>query len=52
MKAFSFNGFSVLLLLFGFLLSLSSISAFSSTGSINHPIKFFIGLCFVSHSYL
>ncbi|KAI5401269.1 uncharacterized protein LOC127093973 [Lathyrus oleraceus] len=43
MKVFSFNGFSVLLLLFGFLLSLSSISAFSSTGSINHPIKFFIG---------
>ncbi|XP_004496987.1 uncharacterized protein [Cicer arietinum] len=43
MKAISFNGFSLLLLLFVFLLSLSSISALSPTGSINHSIKFIIG---------
>ncbi|KAK7343459.1 hypothetical protein VNO77_12218 [Canavalia gladiata] len=43
MKALIFNGFWFLLFLFPILLSLSSISALSSTGLIGHPIKFILG---------
>lgn len=43
MKAHSFNGFSFFLFIFVFLLFLSSNSALSSTGSIDHHIKFIIG---------
>ena len=39
MKAFSFSGVWILLFL-------SSVSAFSPTGSIRHPVKFIIGSCF------
>lgn len=46
MKASSFNGFWILLLLFPVSLFLSSVSAFSPTGSIRHPVKFIIGSCF------
>ncbi|KAH1231034.1 hypothetical protein GmHk_10G030363 [Glycine max] len=45
MKASSFNGFWILLLLFPVSLFLSSVSAFSPTGSIRHPVKFIIGSC-------
>lgn len=38
MKAFSFSGVWILLFL-------SSVSAFSPTGSIRHPVKFIIGSC-------
>ncbi|RDX92327.1 hypothetical protein CR513_25554, partial [Mucuna pruriens] len=43
MKAFSFNGFSLLLFLFTISLFLSSVSPFSPTGSIPHHVKFIIG---------
>lgn len=44
--AFSFNGFCFLLFLFIVSLFLSSVSAFSPTGSIRHRFKFIIGLIF------
>jgi len=46
MKVFSFTGFSFLLFLFPVSLFLSSVSAFSPTGSIRHPVKFIIGSVF------